>query len=191
MTPTLVEHVHQGLEEALGTLWTAVTRADGAVGFLVDDPEEDIRAAAAATIADVRAGRLRMLVIGSDGPAGGGLAGTVFLERMPGPRKAHGGYVLRLMVHPDAQGRGYGGALLDAVAADARALGLEHLLLSVRGGTTLPGFYRRRGWTEVGRFPGALRLGPGDIRDEYWFQLRLGPVTATAGKPVEPLRRLG
>ncbi len=169
MTPTLVEHVHQDLEEALGTLWTAVTRADGAVGFLVDDPEDDIRAAAASAMAEVRAGRHRMIVI-EDGDR---LAGTVFLERMAGPRKEHGGYVLRLMVHPDEQGRGQGAALLDAVAADARGLGLEHLLLSVRGGTTLPAFYRRQGWAEVGRFPGALRLGPGDIRDEYWFQLRL------------------
>jgi acetyltransferase len=34
-------------------------------------------------------------------------------------------------------------------------------------------FYTRQGWTEVGVFPAALRLGPGDMRDEHWFQLRL------------------
>jgi GNAT superfamily N-acetyltransferase len=79
------------------------------------------------------------------------------------------------VVHPDAQRRGRGAALLDAVAADARGLGLEHLLRSVRGGTTLPEFYRRQGWTELGRFPGALRLGPGDVRDGHWFQVRLLP----------------
>lgn len=169
MTPTLVRDVHQGLDEALGTLWTAVTRADGAVGFLVDDPEDDIRAAAASAVDEVRAGRHRMFVVED----GGELVGTVFLQRMAGPRKDHGGYVLRLMVHPDAQGHGWGGALLGAVTAHARGLGLEHLLLSVRGGTTLPEFYRGQGWTEVGRFPGALHLGPGDVRDEHWFQLRL------------------
>jgi hypothetical protein len=52
----------------------------------------------------------------------------------------------------------------------ARALGLEQLLLSTRGGTRLPEFYVKQGWTEVGVFPGALRLGPDDVRDEHWFQ---------------------
>lgn len=100
--------------------------------------------------------------------------GVVFLCPGSGPRIAHRADVLRLMVHPDRQGAGLGRALLDAAAARARALGLEQLLLSARGGTDLPGFYARLGWTEVGVFPAALHLGPDERRDEHWFQLRLG-----------------
>ncbi|GAA5118617.1 hypothetical protein [Pseudonocardia adelaidensis] len=29
------------------------------------------------------------------------------------------------------------------------------------------------GWTPVGVFPDALLIGPDDLRDEHWFQLRL------------------
>ncbi|GAA4676184.1 hypothetical protein GCM10023215_05380 [Pseudonocardia yuanmonensis] len=58
-------------------------------------------------------------------------------------------------------------ALAEATAAEVRA-GTLHL--SARGGTGLPAWYAARGWTEVGRFPGALRLGPDDVRDEHWFQ---------------------
>jgi len=42
----------------------------------------------------------------------------------------------------------------------------------------LPGFYTALGWTEVGVFPGQLRLSPDDVRDEHWFV-----------KPVQPGNR--
>ena len=154
----------------LTALWVAVTRVGGAVGFPPGAPEQEIRAAARATVEDVAAGRLWAIAIGADP-----LVGTVFLEPGAGPRIAHRAVVLRLMVHPAHQGRGLGRALLDAAAARAADRGLEQLLLSARGGTDLPAFYAALGWAEVGVFPGALRLGPGpdDLRDEHWFQLRL------------------
>jgi GNAT superfamily N-acetyltransferase len=127
-----------------------------------------VRADAADAVAEVVAGRQHLI-------AAGDLDGVVFLRPGTGPRVAHRADVLRLMVHPSAQGRGLGRRLLDAAVDHARGLGLEQLLLSARGGTTLPEFYTRLGWTPVGVFPGALRLGPGDVRDEHWFQLRLPP----------------
>jgi acetyltransferase len=42
---------------ALGTLWLAVTRAGGAVGFPSDAAEQDVRAVAEQAIEDVRAKR--------------------------------------------------------------------------------------------------------------------------------------
>jgi len=39
---------------------------------------------------------------------------------------------------------------------------LERLLLSVHSGTGLEGCYAARGWTEVGRWPGCVRVAPGD-----------------------------
>lgn len=152
---------------ALGTLWTAVTRAGGAVGFPPDAPEPDVRALAEATVAEVRAGALHLLALHLGGDE---LVGTVFLQPGRGPVVAHRATVIRLMVRPDLQGRGLGGRLLDAAVDRAAELGLAQLILSARGGTGLPEWYAARGWTEVGRFPAALRLGPGDVRDEHWFQ---------------------
>jgi acetyltransferase len=154
---------------ALGDLWLAVVRAGGAVGFPVDAPEAEVRDAARQAADDVATGRLELLVATD----AAGLAGAVFLRRGSGAVVAHRAEVLRLMVRPDLQGRGLGRALLDAAATHARALGLAQLLLSTRGGTSLPGYYAALGWTEVGRFPAALRVGPGDMRDEHWFQLDL------------------
>jgi acetyltransferase len=160
-----------GLAVPFGDLWVAVTRAGGAVGFPPDAPEAEIRALAVSTLDAVAEGRLHMLALG---PAGGdGLVGTVFLQPGAGPVVAHRATVLRLMIDPGRQRGGLGALLLAAAADHARTLGLDQLLLSARGGTGLPEFYVRQGWTEVGRFPGALRVGPGDVRDEHWFQLTL------------------
>jgi hypothetical protein len=50
-------------------------------------------------------------------------------------------------------------------------MGLEQLHLAARAGMGLEEFYGRLGWREVGRWPGALRLGPGDDRDEVLMLL--------------------
>ena len=46
--------------------------------------------------------------------------------------------------------------------------------LTVRGGTGTEAFYTRLGYREVGRLPGALRVAPGDDRDEIimWLDIR-------------------
>ena len=55
----------------------------------------------------------------------------------------------------------------------ARELGLEALLVTVRDGRGTDVFYRRLGYTEVGRIPGAIRVAPGDDRDEIYLWLPL------------------
>jgi acetyltransferase len=166
--PHRVHEVHPELAAAFGSLWVAVSRAGGAVGFVPDSPEEDIRAAAEQVLADVRDGHEHMLVLGVDHA----LAGAVFLRPGTGPMVGHRGHLLRLMVHPGLQGRGWGKALLDAAVAHATTIGLGQLLLSARGGTSLPEYYAARGWTPVGVWPAAVRIGD-EFRDEHWFQLRL------------------
>jgi hypothetical protein len=46
--------------------------------------------------------------------------------------------------------------------------------LTVRGGTGTEAFSTRLGYREVGRLPGALRVAPGDDRDEtiMWLDIR-------------------
>lgn len=47
--------------------------------------------------------------------------------------------------------------------------------LELRAGLGLEAFYRRFGWEEVGRWPGALRLAGHDSRDEVLMLLSLVP----------------
>jgi GNAT superfamily N-acetyltransferase len=95
------------------------------------------------------------------------LAGWVVLNRDPSPLIAHWGTVNHLQTHPAYRDLGNGLALMDQLRHVARnEMGLEQLHLAARGGTGLEGFYTRLGWREIGRWPGKLRLAPGDTRDE-------------------------
>jgi GNAT superfamily N-acetyltransferase len=81
--------------------------------------------------------------------------------------------VLRVQVHPAHQGRGLGTVLMRGVHDIARARDLEFLHLGARGGTGVDAFYRGLGYTEVGRVPGAIRVAPGDDREEILLVHRL------------------
>ena len=99
--------------------------------------------------------------------AGGVLAGWVHLQRHPNPVIAHWGSVSHLQTLPAFRGQGIGGALMTHARQVARReMGLKQLHLAARGGMGLEHFYAWLGWHEIGRWPRALRLAPGDDRDE-------------------------
>ncbi|MFJ3172265.1 GNAT family N-acetyltransferase [Streptomyces roseus] len=114
--------------------------------------------------------RARLLVA----TVGGTLAGWLVLRRDPHPLVAHCGAVNHVMTHPDFRGRGIGTALMGRVRELARQeMGLEQLQIAVRAGLGLEEFYGRLGWHEIGRWPGGLRVAPGDDRDEILMHLAL------------------
>ncbi len=150
------------LREQLLDTWVAVTNAGGAVGFT---PPAD--AAAIASTLDERLDRVAtgsdvLGVLRSDGTA----VGMGFLVDGGSALRRHWRTVLRLMVRPELHGAGAGRLLLEGLHRTAVGLGLEQLQLTVRGGTGVEAFYERFGYTVVGRHPGAIRLAPGDDRDE-------------------------
>lgn len=101
-------------------------------------------------------------------------AGWLVIHRDPHPLVAHCGTVNHPQTHPRCRRRGIGGGLLRQVQETARAdMGLERLRLTARAGPGLEDFYRTLGWVEVGRWPGALRVAPGDDRDEILMSLAL------------------
>ncbi|MGH3417819.1 MAG: GNAT family N-acetyltransferase [Actinocrinis sp.] len=81
--------------------------------------------------------------------------------------------VKRVMVHPDFQGLGYGTRLMAEVERVGLEMGLEMLTLDCRGGTGNEEFYKKCGYSEYGRLPGALRLSADDYRDQVLMVLRL------------------
>lgn len=156
------------VRQALIDCWTEVANAGGAVGFPF--PPVDARQVGPATdrlIADLDPDYNRVLLAEADGT----LAGWLNLSRHRDRVVPHWGTVKRVQTRPGFRGRGIGRALMNEVRRIARdELGLEQLHLEARGGEGLEGFYGRLGWTEIGRWPGALRF-PGGDRDEVLMLL--------------------
>ncbi len=157
-----VDRVDDALRAAMRACWVDVSNAGGAVGFVPPVTAEDVEPALDHLVRGVHERGDALVVL----TVGGGLAGFAGLVTSNHVLKRHWASVLRVQVHPDHQGRGLGRVLMDGVHAAARRRGWEFVHLTVRGGTGTETFYARLGYREVGRIPAALRVAPGDDRDE-------------------------
>ncbi|MEU8761145.1 GNAT family N-acetyltransferase [Streptomyces sp. NPDC048659] len=163
------------LRDEVLALWADVSNAGGSVGFVPPVTPEDIRPALLNHLTGMARGTTRLLV-GRD--AAGKVAATAFFTHNSHPLMTHWVWLYTVMVHPRHQGRGYGRELMAAVEHTARtAEGFGHveaIRLTCRGGMGLEAFYARAGYKEVGRVPGAIRVAPGDDRDDVVMLLPLG-----------------
>lgn len=164
-----VTTVDDGLRAQLLTCWTDVSNAGGSVGFVPPVTEAGIAPYLDAVVERVRQGREVIAVLFVDGD----VAGFAVLSLSVSPLRRHWATVLRVQVHPERQGSGLGQVLMTGVHDIARARGLEMLHLTARGGTGLEAFYQRLGYREFGRMPGAIRVAPGDDREEIHLVCRL------------------
>ncbi|MFD8596419.1 GNAT family N-acetyltransferase [Kitasatospora sp. NPDC059646] len=157
------------LRAEIVALWTDVSNAGGAVGFVPPVTTDEVAEVAERHFAELGTDRL---LIGYE--PGGRLAAVLFVEDMRFGLMDHWRMLKRVMVHPDFQGLGYGAELLAEAERVARDWGLDGLRLTLRGGHGLEKFYGRSGYVEVGRVPGAIRVAPGDDRDDVtmWLDLR-------------------
>ncbi|MFD4985468.1 GNAT family N-acetyltransferase [Streptomyces sp. NPDC058374] len=163
------------LRRELTACWTAVINAGGAV-VPMDCPlppvsEAALRPAVETIVRELSPPRSRLLLAILDDDT---LAGWALLRREQHPLAAHCGTVNHVQTHVRCRGLGVGAVLMRRVKTVARdEMGLERLQLSARAGLGLEDFYRKAGWSEVGRWPGALRVAPGDDRDDILMSLRL------------------
>ncbi|GLW10419.1 N-acetyltransferase [Microtetraspora sp. NBRC 13810] len=166
LTPALVDE--------LIDCWTQVTNAGGAVGFVPPVSAGDIRPTAEALFARCRPGGTDRLLAGFDDETGD-LSCWLVLADNGSPLRAHWRWLLKVMVHPKRQGTGLGLELMRAADEAAARLGVESLHLVCRGGTGVDRFYAGAGYTEVGRIPRAIRVTPGDDREEIYLVKHLIP----------------
>ncbi|NBM15423.1 GNAT family N-acetyltransferase [Streptomyces sp. GC420] len=159
------------LRDGILSLWADVSNAGGAVGFVPPVSPEEIRPELVRHLVAMAEGRMH-LVVGLD--EDGRVAATAFLGLNTHRLKRHYLWVYTVMVHPRHQGHGCGRDLMDAVERAARGLdGIEAVQLTCRGGTGVDRFYEGCGYKEVGRVPGAIRVAPGDDRDDIFMLLPL------------------
>jgi GNAT superfamily N-acetyltransferase len=163
--------VSPALRDDLLTLWADVSNAGGSVGFVPPVTVEDVRPELVKHFVAMAEGRARLLV-GRDET--GTVAATVFLTHNTHRLMKHWLWLYTVMVHPRHQGKGYGRDLLAAAEDAARGFtGIEAIRLTCRGGLGLERFYGSCGYKEVGRVPGAIRVAPGDDRDDIFMLLPL------------------
>jgi GNAT superfamily N-acetyltransferase len=161
--------VDEELRSQLLACWTEVSNAGGAVGFVAPVTVEDVAPVLDALVDRVHEGREVVALLRVDGE----VAGFAVLSLSLSPLRSHWASVFRVQVHPSRQGLGLGTVLMTGVHDLARARGLEFLHLTVRGGTGIERFYASLGYEEFGRMPGAIRVAPGDDRDEIHLTCRL------------------
>ncbi|MEU9232188.1 GNAT family N-acetyltransferase [Streptomyces subrutilus] len=171
LTFTLDPVIDPALREGILSLWADVSNAGGAVGFVPPVTPDDIRPALIKQLAAVADGGSRLLV-GHD--EAGEVAATAFLTHNTHRLQLHWVWAYTVMVHPRHQGKGYGRDLMAAAADAARSLGgIDAIRLGCRGGLGLERFYESCGYKEVGRVPDAIRVAPGDDRDDITMLLPL------------------
>ncbi|GAA2266055.1 N-acetyltransferase [Streptomyces ruber] len=164
--------VTPALRDGILRLWTDVSNAGGSVGFVPPVTPEVIRPELVKHFVAMAEGRTRLLA-GFD--ADGNVAATAFFTFNTHRLMTHWVWLYTVMVHPGHQGKGYGRDLLAAAADAARGFGgIEAIRLTCRGGGGLERFYESCGYKEVGRVPGAIRVAPGDDRDDVHLLLPLG-----------------
>ncbi|WP_405795836.1 GNAT family N-acetyltransferase [Streptomyces sp. NBC_01506] len=163
--------VDPALRDGVVALWTDVSDAGGAVGFVPPVNPDEVRAELVKHLVSMVEGRTRLLV-GHDQE--GAVAAAAFLNANSHRLMRHWIWAYTVMVHPRHQGKGYGRDLMYAVADAARGFdGVEAVRLTCRGGMGLESFYASCGYKEVGRVPDAIRVAPGDDRDDITMLLSL------------------
>ncbi|WP_033319509.1 GNAT family N-acetyltransferase [Streptomyces yerevanensis] len=171
LTFTLDPSMDPALRDGLLHLWADVTNTGGAVGFVPPVTTDAIRPELIKHLAVMNEGRMRLLV-GRDEE--GAVAATAFFAFNTHRLMTHWVWLYTVMVHPKHQGKGYGRDLLEAAAEVAGGFeGIEAIRLTCRGGLGLERFYASCGYKEVGRVPGAIRVAPGDDRDDITMLLPL------------------
>ncbi|MGW0861602.1 GNAT family N-acetyltransferase [Streptomyces sp. NPDC002611] len=159
----------------LAGLLEATVDAGASVGFLAPLDRAEALAWWAERAADVAAGRL-VVWAASDGDR---MQGTVSLAFPGKANSRHRAELVKLMVDPDARGRGLGRRLLATAEDAAAAAGVTLLHLDTETGSPAERLYRSAGWTAIGAIPDYAANPDGVLRPTtiYYKHLPAGALT--------------
>ena len=170
-TPHLYATVHR--------IITAVVALGGAVGWLHVPDEEETAAWLDDQLALAAAGD-GALVLVEDQALG-------IWSRYAAPVIRQNAEIRKVMVHPDARGRGLGKIVVEALTGHATAAGIEVLVLDARGNNhAAHALYEALGWQRVGAIPGFIAVG-NERWDRILFARRVNtpPGTVLHGSAAE------
>lgn len=159
--------------EELADLLAGTVNGGASVGFLAPLGRAQALAWWQERAADVAAGRLGVWAA-LDGDR---VLGTVSLAFPGKPNSRHRAELVKLMVHPDARGRGLGRGLLTTAEAAAEAAGITLLHLDTETGSPAEQLYRSSGWTPIGAIPDYAADPGGVLRPTTIYYKRV-PATA-------------
>jgi ribosomal protein S18 acetylase RimI-like enzyme len=143
----------------------------GAIGWPDGATAGEVDAWFADRLADAAAGRCRFALARDDS---GVLQALGRWVRNPNAVWRHNATISQVMTHSDARGRGLARAVMEALIADARAAGIESLVLNVRGNNHgAERLYRSLGFREVGVLRDYVAVGAHRF-DLVDYQLILG-----------------
>lgn len=152
-------------------VWMRTNDAGGAVGFLPGAARARVDSALARHEESMLAGATTAVLLRSS--ADDRPLGLAFVTPAGTPLMPHVASIGRVMTDPDARGRNLGRLLMAGVHRVARRAGIEILTLGVRSGFGTSAFYESCGYRESGRVLGAIRVAPGDDRDDITMTRRL------------------
>ncbi|MFJ5726952.1 GNAT family N-acetyltransferase [Streptomyces paradoxus] len=157
----------------LGDLLAGTVNGGASVGFLAPLSRPDALAWWEERAADVEAGRLDVWAA-LDGDR---VLGTVSLAFPGKANSRHRAELVKLMVHPEARGRGLGRGLLTTAEEAAAAAGVTLLHLDTETGSPAEHLYRSAGWTPVGAIPD-YAADPGGVLRPTTIYYKHVPATA-------------
>ncbi|WP_404381987.1 GNAT family N-acetyltransferase [Knoellia locipacati] len=161
----------EATREQVLDLWMRTNDAGGAVGFLPGAQRDMVDEALAQHEHSMAVGSTVAVLLRS--AADDRVLGLSFLVQGSNPLLDHTRTVYRFMIDPDRRGQNLGRLLMAATHRVARESVVEILTLGVRSGTGTSAFYEACGYRESGRVLGAIRVAPGDERDDITMTRRL------------------
>lgn len=146
---TLTEaETHAALPE-LSALFSATVRDGASMGYMLPFPPEEAELFWRGVADAVGRDEIVLIVAVEDGR----IVGSVQLGIKMPPNQPHRADLKKLMVHPDARGRGLSRLLMDAAEQAAIAHRRDLLVLDTATGEPAGKIYERLGWTRAGTVP--------------------------------------
>lgn len=133
----------------LSNLFSATVREGASMGYMLPFPPEEAATFWRGVAEAVGREEIVLIVALEDGR----IVGSVQLGIKMPPNQPHRADLKKLMVHPDARGRGLSRRLMEAAERAAVAHHRDLLVLDTATGEPAEKIYERLGWTPAGTVP--------------------------------------